>query len=143
MGDKPDPSTKIRRHRRPKRNRRWMSLLDPYEAGEYLVVPLNSTFELRDEAWHMHNCIGRNYPTWCKEGFIRIFSIRDLDGRRLATASIYFDFESNRWRIEQCKGYANVEVCWQNGEPSDLLFVVEDMIRLYQKTFDATGRDAP
>ena len=125
--------------KRPKRNRRWISLLNSYEAGDYLVVPLTSASDLRDEAWAMSHCVGRNYPTWCKEGFIRVFSIRDLDGKRKATASLVFDYDRNRWCVEQCKGYANREVCWLDNGPSDVHFVVEDMAQLYQKAFEASG----
>lgn len=143
MREKPDSNTVASRPKRPGRNRRWISLLESYEAGDYLVVPLTSASDLRDEAWLMSHCVGRNYPTWCKNGFIRVFSIRDLDGRRMATASLVFDYKRNRWCVEQCKGFANREVCWIDGEASDLLFVVEDMARLYQKAFELTGRDAP
>jgi hypothetical protein len=137
------PNTTVLRPKRRKRNRRWVSLLASYEAGDYLVVPLTSASDLRDEAWLMNHCVGRNYPTWCKEGFVRVFSIRDLDGRRLATASLVFDYEHNRWRVEQCKGYANTEVCFPNSEPSDLHFVVEDLARLYQWQCEVTGRGTP
>jgi hypothetical protein len=143
VNPKPDPNVVSLHQKRPKRNRRWVSLLEPYEAGDYLVVPLTSASDLRDEAWQMSHCVGRNYPTWCKDGFIRIFSIRNLDGRRIATASLVYDYECNRWRIEQCKGYADCEVCWRSGEPSDLLFVVEDLARLYQKAHEKTGRGTP
>jgi hypothetical protein len=139
--DKPIPNTTPHRPKRSKRNRRWVSLVEPYEAGDYLVVPLTSAVDLRDEAWLMNHCVGRNYPAWCKEGFIRVFSIRDLDGHRMATASLVFDYDSNRWCVEQCKGYANIDVCWTSSMPSDLFFVVEDMARLYQKAHEATGRE--
>ena len=143
MGADSGASSAVSRPKRLKRNRRWVSLLERYEAGDYLVVPLTSASDLRDEAWAMSHCVGRNYPTWCKEGFIRVFSIRDIDGRRKATASLVFDYERNRWCVEQCKGYANCEVCWIDCEPSDVFFVVEDMARLYQKAFEASGRETP
>ena len=143
MSAKPDPSTATRQPRRAKRNRRWVSLLEAYEAGDYLVVPLTSALDLREEAWLMNHCVGRNYPTWCKEGFIRVFSIRDLDGRRIATASLVFDYERNHWCVEQCKGFANCEVCWTDAGASDVYFVVQDMARLYQKVHESTGRGAP
>lgn len=143
MSEKTDPNTATPRPKRPKRNRRWVSLLESYEAGDYLVVPLTSALDLRDEAWQMNHCVGRNYPTWCKDGFIRVFSIRNMDGCRMATASLVFDYERNRWCVEQCKGFANCEVCWTDSEPSDLFFVVEDMARLYQKAHDETGKGAP
>ena len=137
MSEKPDLNTATPRPKRPKRNRRWVSLVESYVAGDYLVVPLTSASDLRDEAWQMNHCVGRNYPTWCKDGFIRVFSIRDLGDRRIATASLLFDYDANRWRVEQCKGHSNSEVCWEGAEPSDLFFVIEDMARLYQKVYEA------
>ena len=139
MNEASTPNTAAPRPKRPKRNRRWVSLLEAYEAGDYLVVPLTSASDLRDEAWLMNHCVGRNYPTWCKEGFIRIFSIRDIGGRRMATASLIFNDELGHWCVEQCKGYANFEVCWTDDEPSDVFFVAEDLARLYQKAFEASG----
>ena len=139
----PHSNTAVPHPGRPGRNRRWISLLESYEAGDYVVVPLTSASDLRDEAWLMSHCVGRNYPTWCKNGFIRVFSIRDLGGRRMATASLVFDYKRNRWCVEQCKGFANREVCCMDGELSELYFVVEDMARLYQKAHESTGRGAP
>jgi hypothetical protein len=100
LNTKPAPNRTELLPKRPKRNRRWVSLLEPYQAGDYRVVPLTSGADLRDEAWLINHCVGCNYPTWCKEGFIRIFSIRDMDGRRMATASLVFDYKRNRWCVE-------------------------------------------
>jgi hypothetical protein len=118
---------------RKKRNQHWESLIGQYEAGDFQVVPLISSDELRAEGYLMDHCIGRYYPTWCKQGFIRVFSIRDLDGRRVATASLVFEYDEDRWKLEQCKGYCNMEVSFQESEPSDLHFVVQDIVRLYQQ----------
>lgn len=125
-----------------KRNLRWESLIGPFEAGDYQVVPLTSSNELREEGELMIHCVGRRYHRWCHNGAVRVFSIRDLDGRRIATASLYFDFDSRRWRIEQCKGIGNVEVCEMpvaadevetRIELCDIHFVVQELVALYQR----------
>jgi hypothetical protein len=135
---KPTPSstTETRQAKTPKRkkrNRHWESLIGPYEAGDYLVVPLICTDDLRTEGNVMNHCIGRLYPTSCKLGLIRAFSIRDLDGRRLATVSLEFDYLEDRWKLEQCKGYGNINVSFEGSEPTDLHFLVADLVRLYQQ----------
>ncbi len=125
-----------------KRNLRWESLIGPFEAGDYQVVPLTSSNELREEGELMSHCIGRRYHRWCHVGAVRVFSIRDLDGRRIATASLYFDFDLRRWRIEQCKGIGNVEVSEvpiaDDGVEArmalcDIHFVVQELVVLYQR----------
>lgn len=125
-----------------KRNLRWESLIGPFEAGDYQVVPLTSFNELREEGELMNHCVGRRYHRWCHDGAVRVFSIRDLDGRRVATASIYFDFDEMRWRFEQCKGIGNVEVCEMpiaiDGEQArqelcDIYFVVQELVVVYQR----------
>lgn len=126
-----------------KRNRGWQSLLGAYEAGDFQIVPLITTEDLRTEGYLMNHCVGRTYPRWCKEGFIRVFSIRNLVGCRLATASLVFDYAEDRWRLEQCKGFGNREVCFNQNEPTDLHFLVEDIVRLYQQAQDDIGNIRP
>ena len=126
---------------RRRQNLRWQSLIGPFEAGEYQVVPLTSSADLREEGERMNHCVGRRYPRWCQLGAVRVFSIRDLDGRRVATASLYFDFDENRWQIEQCKGYGNLNVTEepQGSEDrrtiearTDVAFLVEYLLVKYQ-----------
>lgn len=125
-----------------KRNLRWESLIEAFEAGDYQVVPLTSSNELREEGELMNHCVGRLYHRWCHDGAVRVFSIRDLDGRRIATASLYFDFDLRRWRIEQCKGIGNVHVSEvpivddgveARTELCDIHFVVQELVVLYQR----------
>lgn len=125
-----------------KRNLRWQSLIGPFEAGDYQVVPLISSNELREEGELMAHCVGLRYHRWCHVGAVRVFSIRDLDGRRVATASIYYDFDETRWRIEQCKGAGNSEVCEApvvadepsaDNQLSEIHFVVQELAVLYQR----------
>lgn len=137
--------------KRRKRNLRWESLIGPFEAGNYSIVPLACSNDLREEADFMNHCVNRRYPSWCHVGAVRIFSIRDLDGRRLATSSIYFDFDLMLWRFEQCKGYGNLEVCeivMFSGEDrpspagmelSDIYFLAHDIVRIYQRAEDEAG----
>jgi hypothetical protein len=129
-----------------KRNLRWESLIEPFEAGDYQVVPLTSSNELREEGELMSHCIGRRYHRWCHVGAVRVFSIRDLDGRRVATASFYYDFDEDRWRVEQCKGYANGNVTDQNPDRgsqsiqsglTDVHFLVEYLLVKYQAVHNA------
>ena len=124
------------------RNLRWESLIGPFEAGDYQVFPLTSSCELREEGDLMNHCVGRRYHRWCRDGAVRVFSIRDLVGKRVATASLYFDFQSMRWRVEQCRGYGNAEVCEElvviDGGQSrlelcDTHFVVQELVALYQR----------
>lgn len=90
----------------------------------------------------MNHCVGRRYHHWCHVGAVRVFSVRDLDGRRVATASIYYDFDEDRWRIEQCKGIGNSEVCEALvaadelsvcHQLSEIHFVVQELAVLYQR----------
>ncbi|MBI5791400.1 MAG: PcfJ domain-containing protein [Rhodocyclales bacterium] len=135
------PTTPINRKSR-KRNLRWVSLIGPFGAGDYQVVPLTSSKELREEGELMNHCVGRRYHRWCHVGAVRVFSVRDLDGRRVATASIYYDLDEDRWRIEQCKGIGNSEVfdpsvtsdeSPADNQLSDIHFVVQELAALYQR----------
>jgi hypothetical protein len=138
-------STPLTKPRRRKRNLRWKSLIEPFEAGEYQVIPLVCSDDLREEGELMNHCVGRKYDRWCHVDVVRVFSIRDLAGRRLATASLYFSFKELRWRFEQCKGYNNREVCQVpvvNGdeqlgvELSDMHFVVQYLLTHYQRAHE-------
>jgi hypothetical protein len=66
-----------------------------------------------------------------------------LDGRRLATASLVFDYDDDRWKLEQCKGYGNMKVDFKDVEPTDLHFLVADLVRLYQVEYEASGAHCP
>lgn len=133
--------TAIPPKRRRPRNLCWQSLIGPFEAVDFQAIPLTSSEDLREEGELMNHCVGRRYPRWCQLGAVRVFSIRDLDGRRAATASLYFDFDENRWQIEQCKGYENLNVTEETRDsadnsstsvPTDLAFLVEYLRVMYQ-----------
>ena len=70
-----------------KRNLVWESDLPECEIGEFLIVPLTTSRHLRAEGRMMRHCAG-TYDELCHNGLARVFSIRDLDGHRLATASL-------------------------------------------------------
>ena len=134
---------------RRKRNLHWESLIAASEAGDYMIVPLCSSNALREEGEAMNHCVGQRYHRWCHVGAVRIFSIRDLLGKRIATLSIYFDFSAMRWRFEQCKGYGNRTVYCEpgitNGEesPTDnlgLYFVAQHLVALYQSAQESDGQ---
>lgn len=78
-----------------------------------------------------------------------------MRGRRVATASIYFDFDMGYWRLEQCKGPMNREVCedlpgrgnglgaqGHNAEPTDLYFLASETVRRYQHAQDKRERES-
>jgi len=146
----PGGPTSLTQRGRRKRNLSWDSLISSFEAGDFLVIPLTCSDDLCKEGEEMNHCVGRRYHRWCHVGAVRVFSIRDLDDRRLATASIFFDFEVARWRLEQCKGFDNIEVCvdktssdnaFLQAEPSELYFVVQYLVVQYQKAQDNIETD--
>jgi hypothetical protein len=140
---------------RRKRTLHWESLIGEFPAGDYRVVPLLSSDALREEGESMDHCVGQRYPRWCKTGAVRVFSIRDMLDRHVATASIYFDFETGHWRLEQCRGPKNREVC-ENGtkqrhgldtqeysaEPTDLYFLAREIVRRYQHAHDEHNKES-
>ncbi|MCX7166593.1 MAG: PcfJ domain-containing protein [Rhodocyclales bacterium] len=132
----------LAKKKRRKRNLRWESLIGQFEAGNYLVVPLTCSNDLREEGDLMNHCVGKSYHRWCHHGAVRLFSIRDLDGRRLATVSLYYDHFDKRWRLDRYKGYGNRDVCEEpvfrdaepmGHEPSDLHFLVQYIVTFYQR----------
>ena len=119
----------------------WESALRACEIGEYQIIPLTSSRALRQEGRAMKNCVG-SYDVRCAAGICLVFSIRDLDDRRLATMSL--DFGERGWRLGQIKGVANEEVCQMENtffdgertvtiiEPDDLHFVALEVVRCYR-----------
>jgi len=124
------------------RNLRWESLIGPFDAREFQVFPLTSSDELREEGELMSHCVGRRYPRWCHVGAVRVFSIRNFGDRRVATASLYFDFDAHCWRIEQCKGYGNEEIyekyigsrgASRGVDPDGIVLVLLELLARYQR----------
>lgn len=119
----------------------WPSALPVCEIGEYQVVPLTTSSALRKEGAAMHHCVGR-HDILCAAGAYQVFSIRDLNNRRLATMSLVFD--QHGWHLDQIKGPENAEVTYTEEtfysgertettyEPSDLSYVTQEILRQYR-----------
>lgn len=130
--------------RKKKRNLQWVSDLPECEIGEYRIVPLTTSRQLRAEGREMNHCAG-HYDELCHKGLARVFSIQDLSGNRIATASlIWLD---DYWYLEQVKGYGNAEVLegeetFCNGhsiitqlEPTELYFVSQEILQRYRSAW--------
>ncbi len=120
----------------------WDSALATFEVGGYQVVPLTSSWALRQEGCGMQHCVG-GYDEMCAKGRARVFSIRDLLGHRVATVALIF--QDDDWHLEQIKGLANadvsnVEKVYYDGEHTvtqcdmtDLHYVAHEVQRCYRK----------
>lgn len=137
--------TSPRRKKRKKRVLVWDSALEVHELGDYQVIPLTSSWALRQEVRAMHHCVA-GYDEMCFKGRARVFSIRDLMGRRLATMSLIF--RDDYWHLEQLRGVENAEVCtseylYYDGERTvtqvnmtDMYYVAYDVARRYRKGWE-------
>lgn len=127
-----------------KRNLEWESDLPECEIGDYLIVPLTTSRQLRAEGRAMKHCVG-HYDELCHRGLARVFSIQDMSGNRVATASlIWLD---DYWHLEQVKGHENAEVqeseeTFFNGnstvtqlEPTELYFVGQEILQRYRSAW--------
>jgi hypothetical protein len=123
----------------------WESALGDHELGGYQIIPLTNSRALRQEGRAMHHCVG-GYDERCAHGRARVFSIRDLMGKRLATMSLVF--KNDYWQLEQIKGVANEEVCiseeiFYDGERTvtqldvtDFHYIACDVLRRYRKDWE-------
>ena len=116
----------------------WSSVLAACEIGEYQVIPLTSSAELREEGSAMRHCVG-SHDVLCAAGIYLVFSIRNLDNKRLATMSLVFD--QFGWHLDQIKGLGNAEVVYTeetfysgertetSRECSDLNYIAQEILR--------------
>lgn len=123
----------------------WDSALEDHELGDYQVIPLTSSWALRQEGRAMRHCVG-GYDEICSKGRARVFSIRDLMGNRLATLSLVF--RDDYWHLEQVKGVENAEVCisediFYDGERTvtwidmtDMHHVAYEVLRCYRQAWE-------
>lgn len=130
--------------RKKRRNLEWASDLPECEIGDYLIVPLTTSRQLRAEGRAMKHCAG-HYDELCRRELARVFSIRDLSGNRLATASLIW--RDDYWHLEQIKGHGNAEVLeseatFFNGnstvtqlEPTELYFVGQEILQRYRSAW--------
>lgn len=124
-----------------KRNLVWESDLTECEIGEFLIIPLTSSRHLRAEGRMMRHCVG-TYDELCHKGLARVFSIRDLSGHRLATASLIW--REDYWHLEQIKGLRNAEVLESEStffdgssrvtllEPTELYYIGQEILLRYR-----------
>ncbi len=122
----------------------WESALSSCEIGDYQIVPLTSSWALRQEGYAMQHCVG-GYVERCVAGLTRVFSVRDMQGHRIATVALEFD--EDFWCMEQIKGRNNNDVCllvyeYYDGEKgetvtqldmTDLHYVAHEVLRCYRR----------
>jgi hypothetical protein len=93
---------------------RWPSAVEtvedapPQGAPAWVAVGLCSEVELLEEGAAMRHCVG-SYADACAQGHSRIFSLRDADGKRLATLEIKPEKSRGEvsWPIAQLRGVCN------------------------------------
>lgn len=131
--------------KKKKRVLTWNSVLDPFEVGDYQIIPLTNSRALRQEGRAMHHCVG-GYDEMCANDQVRVFSIRDLMGNCLATMSLVF--RNDYWYLLQIKGDSNEEVrtsedVFYDGEHTvtqldvtDFHYVAYDVLRCYRKAWE-------
>jgi hypothetical protein len=128
-----------------KRNLKWVSDLEACEIGEFMIVSLTTSRSLREEGREMKHCVGR-YDELCHNGLFRVFSIRDLLDRRLATMSL--KWANDYWRLDQLGGVRSADVgliveTYFDGErtvtrieQAELYYVAHEVLRLYRHASD-------
>ena len=126
---------------------RWTCKVLAQETGDFFVVPLVSSNELRSEGWHMQHCVA-TYDVNCANGLYQVISVRDLLGNRVATLGLTYG--ATGWTVDQCLGSKNAIVVresieWINEagkhesteEYTDLHYLAQEMARL----LNAQARD--
>lgn len=133
------------RGKKKKRELVWESALGACEFGDYLIIPLTSSWALRREGRAMRHCAG-SYDTRCAQGQARVFSIRNRRGERIATLSLVS--AGNDWYLEQIKGVANEEVCVSDAfhydgeeiisrvEMTELHYIAYEIARCYRVAWE-------
>lgn len=91
----------------PTKKRKWKCPLPTLKIDEYEIVPLTSSKQLKSEGYHMNNCC-KDYTHQCSTGEYCIFSIRNLNGDRVATLGAIND--DGYWQFDQCLGQSNSNV---------------------------------
>lgn len=131
---------------RKKSNFHWESALAECEIGDFQIVPLTTSRLLRAEGRAMRHCVG-NYDELCHQGRARVFSIRDLACRRVATASLIW--RDDYWHLDQIKGPRNAEVLESERtffdgdstvtviEQTEVYYVGHEVLRLYRQAWDS------
>jgi DNA-binding ferritin-like protein (Dps family) len=98
----------------PRGTEHWEPIVGIHKRDGWEAVELTSQAQLTEEGQAMHHCVS-SYASTCREGHLRIFSIR-LDGERKCTMEIRSDKDLRHlddnasFRITQNKGKHNAEV---------------------------------
>ncbi|EGF32309.1 hypothetical protein IMCC9480_2623 [Oxalobacteraceae bacterium IMCC9480] len=85
----------------------WSSLLSPMTHGSWCVLPITDAWALHEEALAMRHCAD-GYLAQCLDGSWRLFSVRTLAGKRMATLGI--ELNGLSWRIGDLRRFANGSV---------------------------------
>lgn len=119
----------------------WDSALQPFEIGEYRVIPLTTSSELRKEGAVMRHCIG-SHDILYAVGSYQVFSIRDQRGQRLVTLSLVLD--QHGWHLGQINGPENGDAIFRDEtfysgertetvrEYTELYYVAQEIVRQYR-----------
>jgi hypothetical protein len=86
----------------------WTVPCEAFETGAHRVVPICTLADLHEEARLLRNCLD-TYGDHCAFGRVGVFSIRALDGRRLACFALKRVAAPALWEIIQVAGPANTE----------------------------------
>jgi hypothetical protein len=89
------------------RGRDWAVGQHPAQVAGLIVVALRNPYDLLTEALAMRHCANHLAPV-CIERGLRVFSLQDGGGRRVATAAL--ERTGGGYRLAQIKGFANAEV---------------------------------
>lgn len=131
--------------KKKKRELVWDSALQACEVGDYQVIPLTSSWALRQEGRAMQHCVG-GYDEMCAKGRVQVFSVRNLLGHRVATLSLIF--RDDYWHLEQIKGVANEDVSiaeelYYDGDRTvtqldmtDMHYVAHEVLRCYRGAWE-------
>ncbi len=111
---------------------------------KYRVIPLTSTYALIDEGKDMHHCVA-SYARNCLDGLSRIFSIRGINGEKLATLELrneavyrvnYPGEKPKGWVVNQCRGVCNDSVS------DDVKSVAQKIAKKYNQAIGIGGHFA-
>jgi len=112
----------------------WSSLVPETSFHGYMVVPLVNGMDLYQEGKDLHHCVAA-YARNCQDEICRVFSIRKLDGEKVATLEIrprttnnfgldpnYLDYS---WVVNQVRGHCNGAV------EDEVKVVAEEVAKAY------------
>jgi hypothetical protein len=91
---------------------------------------LTSAYELIEEGKDMHHCVG-SYAQNCMDGESRIFSIRDMKDKKIATLELRYHRE--KWAVGQCRSSCNKKVS------KEVESVAEIIAKKYNKIYEEKG----